>query len=155
MVQTKHRHVRPAYPDILRIIALLPRVASSINEWQRRQVSEGFTVNQALMLHHLVSHGDASPSEIADWMRVTRGSVTPVVKRLEDLGLLTRRVDKHDGRRQWLSATTRAREIAESVEKQALRPVLKGFGQWSAAELKQFSAGLQRLLTIETFGGRA
>jgi hypothetical protein len=59
---TQHRKSYAVDPDlVLRAISLLRQLASTINESQRTQVKEGFTMNQALMLHHLVSHGDATP----------------------------------------------------------------------------------------------
>ncbi len=143
-------------PDlILRALSLLRRVSAATNDWQRSQLQEGFTIHQAMVLHHLVSHGDATPSDLAAWMHVARGSVTPTVKRLEDLGLLTRRVDEHDGRKQWLSATPEAHEIADEVERQALHPAVAVFEDWSRDELERFCTGLERVLASDVFGGRA
>ena len=140
---------------MLRVVSLLRRLGSATNEWQRTEMDEGFTVNQALVLHHLVKHGDATPSALADWMHVSRGSVTPTIKRLEDLGLLTRRTDDEDGRKQWLSATHEAREIADDVEKRVIRPVLGIFAEWSAADLERFSEDLSRVLSSPLYGGKS
>lgn len=138
---------------MLQLISQLRRMASATGEWQRREMDGGFTIHQALVLHHLVSHGDATPSGLAEWMHVTRGSVTPVVKRLEDLGLVLRRVDEKDARKQWLTATQEAREIAPDVEKQALHPVFAVFKDWSEADLARFSMDLDRVLSRPLFGG--
>ena len=138
---------------ILRIISLLRRLGASTNEWQRTQMEEGFTINQALVLHHLVKHGDATPGELAEWMQVSRGSMTPTIKRLEDLGLLTRRVDEEDGRKQWLKATEEAREITNDVEKKVLHPVFKAFAEWSTKDLERFSNDLSRVLQSPILGG--
>lgn len=146
----------PAYDvaRVLRAISLLRRLAAATNEWQRTEVEEGFTVNQALVLHHLVSHGEATPSELADWMNVSRGSMTPTIKRLEDLGLASRRVDPRDGRKQWLAATQEAREIAPDVEKRVLHPALSTFAEWSAKDLERFCQDLSRVLSAPVFGGK-
>ncbi len=150
------KHHRPDLdPDlILRVISLLRRLASASNEWQRTQMEEGFTVNQALVLHHLVSHGDATPSDLADWMHITRGSVTPTIKRLEDLDLVKRRIDEQDGRKQWLMATQEAHEIAAGVEEQALHPMVAVFEHWSAPDLARFCDDLARVLSSQVFGGK-
>lgn len=140
---------------VLRAVSLLRRLASATNGWQRTEMDEGFTVNQALVLHHLVSHGDATPSGLAEWMSVSRGSMTPTLRRLEDLGLVSRRIDERDGRRQWLSATEEAREIAPDVEKRVLRPVLGTFAEWSAKDLDRLCADLDRVLAGPLFGGKA
>lgn len=139
---------------ILRAISLVRRLASATTEWQRTEVDEGFTINQALVLHHLVSHGDAIPSDLAEWMHVSRGSITPTIKRLEDLGLVSRRIDEQDGRKQWLSATQEAREIAAEVEAQALRPVIGVFKDWPAPDLARFCDDIARILASPVFGGK-
>ncbi len=153
---TKHRKDRAVDSHlVLQAISLLREVASSVNEWQRTQVNEGFTVNQALVLHHLVSHGDATPSDLADWMHITRGSVTPTIKRLEDLGLVKRRIDEIDGRKQWLTATQEARNIAAKVEAQTLHPVLSAFKDWSEPNLRQFCDNLEKILSSPFLGDKA
>ena len=141
--------------QVLRTISLLRRLGSATNEWQRTEMDEGFTVNQALVLHHLVQHGDATPSDLASWMHISRGSVTPTIKRLEDLGLLTRRADETDARKQWLTATTEAHEIAEDVEDRILHPILSVFWEWPAKELAKFCDDLERVLESPPFGGRS
>ena len=152
-----HHHHRPDFdPDlVLQTISLLRRLAAATNEWQRTQMEEGFTVNQALVLHHLVSHGDATPSDLADWMHVSRGSVTPTVRRLEDMGLVSRRIDEQDGRKQWLTATQEAHEIAGEAEKQVLHPVLAVFKDWSPPNMARFCDDLTRVLSSPVFGGKA
>lgn len=145
----------PSDPSVvLRALSLLRRVSAAAHDWQSRQVRTGFTANQALVLHHLVKHGPASPSALADWMHVTRGSVTPTVQRLEELGLATRRTDETDGRRCTLHATPKARAMASSIEAQVLRPTLMAFAAWPTAELQALCAGLERVLSTGVFGGK-
>lgn len=138
---------------ILETLSLIRRLGAATNDWQRRPAGQGYTINQALVLHHLVSHGDATPSDLADWMHITRGSVTPTVKRLEDLGLLTRRIDPDDGRKQWLTATPEAHEIAPEVDENVLMPVLRELHDWPKEELTALASGLRRLLATPFFGG--
>ena len=151
----QHRREHADKPDlVLRAISLMRQVASAINEWQRTKVKGGFTVHQALVLHYLVNHGDTTPSDLADWMRVTRGSVTPAIQRLSSLGLVKRRTDENDARKQWLTATPEARDIATQVEAQALHPVLSTFQDWSDPALRQFCDNLERILSIPFLGNR-
>ena len=152
------RHARRSEADrglVLRAVSLLRRLSSATNEWQRTELTEGFTVNQALVLHHLVSHGDATPSDLAEWLRVSRGGVTPTIKRLEDLGLVSRRIDEEDGRKQWLSATQEAREISHEVDKKVLRPIFSTFEEWSPADLRRFCEDLDRVLSSPLFEVRS
>lgn len=147
--------IAPKQRDLtLRALSLLRRVSAATHEWQRSGILHGFTINQALVLHHLVKHGDASPSMLADWMQVTRGSVTPTIQHLEGLGLVKRRTDAKDGRRQWLTATPKARAVTDDVERQVLRPALSVFSRWPTDDLERFCRGLDHILASHPFGGR-
>lgn len=149
----KHRRTDKDRALVLKAISLLRQVSAATNEWQRTQMDEGFTVNQALVLHHLVKHGDATPSGLADWMQVSRGTVTPTVRRLEDLGLITRKADPKDARKQWLTATPEARKITPDVEKKVLYPILSTFADWSTKDLERFCVDLSRVLGAPLFEG--
>lgn len=138
---------------VLRALALLRRLGAASNDWQRSPFAEGFTVNHALVLHHLVSHGDATPSDLAKWMQVTRGTVTPAIQRLEELGLVTRRKDVKDARKQWLKATPAGHKVAPQVEEKVLRPALTELKGWPPEQLREFVAGMERLLASPIFGG--
>jgi DNA-binding MarR family transcriptional regulator len=138
----------------LRALSLLRRVGAAAQDWQRSSILHGFTINQALVLHHLVKHGDATPSMLADWMQVTRGSVTPTIQHLEGMGLVERRADAEDGRRQWLAATPKARTVTDDVERQVLRPALSVFAQWPRDDLERFCRGMEQVLASPPFGGR-
>lgn len=138
---------------VLDALGLLRRLGAATAGWQRSPSGHGVTVNQALVLHHLVEHGDATPSALADWMRVTRGTITPTLQRLEELGLAARRADKGDARKQWLHATAAARRVAPQVEAEVLRPALAELASWPPDELRTFVRHLQRLLASPVFGG--
>lgn len=148
-----HTHAGdPSRRRILHALWLLRRISAAVNDWHRTTTEEGVTFNQGLALHYLVRHGDATPSDLADWMHVTRGTVTPTIQRLEDLGLLTRRPDENDGRKQWLTATPEAHELAPEVEETVLHPVLKELRSWPSQELTRFIESMERLLAGSVFG---
>jgi DNA-binding MarR family transcriptional regulator len=152
------RTSRPAVPedhgDLVRLtLALLRRVGAAASGWQRTPVGGRLTVHQALVLHHLVHHGQATPTGLAEWLHVTRGSITPCIQRLEELGLAARRPDAQDGRRQWLHATAAGRRLAPQIEETVLHPALEGFRDWSAGDLRHLAGSLQRLLGSSLFGG--
>jgi DNA-binding MarR family transcriptional regulator len=141
---------RPEFRKLfVKALSLLRRLAWSTNGWQRREGEGRFTVHQTCVMHHLVSYGDATPSDLAAWMHITRGSVTPTVKRLEKLGLVKRRADNQDPRKQWLTATSEALEIAPEVEATILLPVFGEFRSWKEAELRSFVQGMERCLPVQ------
>ncbi|HEY1176231.1 MAG TPA: MarR family transcriptional regulator [Phytomonospora sp.] len=63
-------------------------------------------------LEHLLSAGDAAPTELGALLGLTTGSVTAMLDRLEKLGYLTRSADPGDRRRVVVRATDLIRERA-------------------------------------------
>ena len=63
------------------------------------------TASQLLVLHHVSQHGRSQPSEIAEAIALKRATVTVVINKLEDAGLVTRKRDTSDRRRVWITLT--------------------------------------------------
>jgi DNA-binding MarR family transcriptional regulator len=83
----------------------------------RRQLREvastdDLTSSQVSMLTRLALLGESSTSELAGAERVRPQSMATIVKALEDLGLIQRKDDPNDGRRQILTLTPTGLERA-------------------------------------------
>ena len=70
---------------------------------------EGLTPSQTSALGRLTKDGDASISDLAAAERVRHQSMAATVSVLEERGLVRRRPDPQDGRRQLMSATEAGR----------------------------------------------
>jgi DNA-binding MarR family transcriptional regulator len=150
-----HRRPTVAERDLMiATVSLLRRLGTATSVWQRAETGHGFTINQALVLHHLVSHGEATPSGLAQWMHVTRGTMTPTLQRLEELDLVTRRDDTKDRRKQWLTATAKAIALAPQVDKDLLHPIFHELLLWPTPELRAFCKGMERILSSQALGGK-
>ena len=63
------------------------------------------TTSQLLVLQHVSQQGSALPSAVAKSVALKQATVTVVVNKLEDAGLVTRRRDTDDRRRVWIELT--------------------------------------------------
>jgi DNA-binding MarR family transcriptional regulator len=83
----------------------------------RRQLMEAaatgdLTASQAAVLSRLVLLGRSSTSELAGAERIRPQSMATIVKALESQGLVQRRADPEDGRRQIITLTLLGRDRA-------------------------------------------
>jgi DNA-binding MarR family transcriptional regulator len=94
------------------LAAMLGDAISRLNRRQRqaRPVGE-LTQNQISVLTSLELAGALTPRELADAERVAPPTMTKVLARLEERGLLARTPHPSDGRQVLLSATPAAREV--------------------------------------------
>lgn len=67
--------------------------------------THGLTAQQRFIVRLVGQRANVSPSELAELLRVDPGTVSPMIKRLEQLGLVRRRPDPRDGRRATLTLT--------------------------------------------------
>ncbi len=128
------------------ILIALRRVIRAIDQHSRNLVqSHGLTGPQALLLTEIVRSGAMTGSELAKHASLSQATVTDIVKRLENRGLLERTRDTLDKRRQLLKATVQG----ELLIKQSV-PLLQDRFQARLTELKEWEqtqllASLQRI----------
>lgn len=68
-----------------------------------------------LMLRGLTPRGDASVSDLADWLQIRHHSAVGLVDRMQARGLVDRGADPSDGRRVFVSLTRRGRSALRSL----------------------------------------
>jgi len=73
--------------------------------------SQNLTYTPYLVLMALFEQDEISISALAERLEVTRATMTPIVRRLETMGLLIRDTQKGDERQKILSLTKQGREI--------------------------------------------
>lgn len=93
-----------------------------------------------------------TPQAIADYLGLTKGTVSQTLKVLEDKGLLFKRDDKHDKRVVHLKPTARGRRlVAQAIPSES---VATGIGSLPASEQRDMAEVLQRLLrTLQQANG--
>jgi DNA-binding MarR family transcriptional regulator len=81
----------------------------------RQEGTVGFSPSQGSMLATIERHGPLTPSELAQRERVQRPTVTRMLARLEDDGIVQRAADLADGRSFLVSLTPHGRELLAEV----------------------------------------
>lgn len=119
----------PRLGEVLDFMKLLWSVDHGLQSTSKRMEAQmGVTGPQRLVIRIVGRYPDISAGELADIMRLHPSTLTGVLKRLKDRGLIERRVDPNDGRRALLCLTPRGRELdsirtgtVEAAVRQALK----------------------------------
>ena len=105
-VSSSSRTTSPAVPTDAAAIAARLRVSATRLARQLRQESDaGLTPSQLSALTSVELHGPLTLGRLAEQERVAPPSVTKIVVKLEEAGLVERRLDERDRRVAWLSVT--------------------------------------------------
>jgi DNA-binding MarR family transcriptional regulator len=130
----------------LTFMRVLWAVAHGLESTSKRMHAElGITGPQRLVLRLVGHYGQMSAGEVARTMHVHPSSVTGMLRRLEQSGLLLRRSDRDDARRAVLTLTPQGKRLnaktagtVEAVVERALRAI-------SSAEVRAAQRALQVL----------
>jgi DNA-binding MarR family transcriptional regulator len=122
----------PTRADEAAMAARLRLSATRLARQLRRQADTGLSPSQLSALTSIEAHGPMTLGALAEHERVAPPSITRVVAKLEELGLVRRAADPHD-RRATLVSTTPAGETL-LVEVRARKDV------WLAARLAELGA---------------
>lgn len=85
---------------------------------RRHRPAHGLTMTQVALLGDLDRNGVSTVAELAERAQVKVQSLTLSMNRLEDLGLITRRTDTVDRRRQLVELTEAAVPLLEADRRQ-------------------------------------
>ncbi len=86
-----------------------------------------------------------TPGEIADVLKVSRTSVTGILDRLEDDGLMTRTLDPHDRRSFTLTLTDAGRDLAHQIDDLRRSQLEKAMKRLDKESLRALKQGLEAL----------
>jgi DNA-binding MarR family transcriptional regulator len=99
---------------------------------------------QAMCLQVLVAHDGITQRDLADRLQLSRPTITNMLQRMEQGGLVERRVDADDQRLTRVHVTATGRELAGVLRVVFARHIRETFGPMPAAERQE----LERLLRI-------
>ena len=118
----------------------------------RQEAGEELSPSQTTALATIDRHGPLTPSELAVRERIQRPTVTRIVARLEERGLVQRARDPQDGRSSLVALTSEGRELLARgrTRKDAyLARRLRELDAQERATLQRAAAILERLLEEE------
>ncbi len=122
---------------------LIRRVRRVIHE-RARAVHPDLQPVSYLMLGHLLREGPVRASALCTAFDMDKGSVSRQAQHLQDLGLVDRTDDPHDGRATLLSVSEEGVRRLGDVADHRRKLIAERLGDWSADELEEFGAMLSR-----------
>lgn len=108
----------------------------------------GLTTSQFIILQFIGREGSAMPSSVAKSARLTRATVTAIVAKLEQAGLVTRRRGVEDRRRNWVEITPAGRKLLEkspNLLQNRFQVSFRGLEDWEQAMI---ITALERVSTL-------
>jgi MarR family transcriptional regulator, lower aerobic nicotinate degradation pathway regulator len=139
-VTRDNAHVRAAMDAIRRIVRVLRETSRAAE--QRFGVSGA----QLFVLHQLQARGAMTIGELAVGTATHQSSVSVVVQRLVDAGLVKRTTSAHDRRRREVELSASGRRLLARTPDVAQERLLDGLSALPAAELRRLVAHLQALV---------
>lgn len=117
--------------EVLDFMKLLWAVDHGLQSTSKRMEAKmGVTGPQRLVIRIVGRYPGISAGQLAEIMQLHPSTLTGVLKRLQERGIIERRVDPKDGRRALLGLTARGRELdslrtgtVEAAVRQALKSV--------------------------------
>jgi DNA-binding MarR family transcriptional regulator len=118
----------------------------------RRQSAAGVTPSQATALSSLARNGSMAIGKLAEREQITKSSVTRLVGKLEELGLITRAADPADGRSWVVDITDQGQGYLEEADRRAGEYLARQFDALSARDRRAIVSSLpalERLLDVK------
>lgn len=134
-------------PGDLAFIQLLWQLDHGLNKRSRRLLRLfGVTAPQRFIIRLIALRPGSTPSQIARALHVTPATVTRVVQRMEEAGLLRREPDPDDSRRVLLHLTPKARRIEQKAATSGESPVTNVLLRTPPARIEETSRMLKALI---------
>jgi len=130
------------------IMTVVPAVTRFLRASIRSHGKPHLSLSQLRVLYFLQRRSQSSLSAVADYLDVTRPTMSAMVDRLVQRGLVHRSPDPSERRRIILSLTPEGTATMERVYRATQQTVADRLEALSAAQLNQISAGLALLSTL-------
>lgn len=124
------------------IMAAVPAVTRFLRASIRRHGKPHLSLSQLRVLYFLRRRSQSSLSEVADYLDVTRPTMSAMVERLVQRGLVNRISDPAERRRIILTLTAEGMAEMERVYDATLQTVADRLANLPVADLQQVQAGL-------------
>jgi DNA-binding MarR family transcriptional regulator len=135
---TDSQRILDSIRRLVRLLRLSDRAA---------QTEVGLSGAQLFVLQELFRSPSLSLNELAERTRTDQSSVSVVVTRLVDSGLVTRDRDTRDARRLVLNLTKSGRSAVQKAPGVAQERIIEIVEKLSAAERKRFAESFEHLVT--------
>lgn len=130
----------------LKLWVVLSRAHRAIGERARREIErQGLRPTEFGVLEALYHKGPLTLGQVGERVLVTSGSVTPVADKLEQRGLIARRMSSEDRRVCYAELTDAGRELVDGIFPEHAE-VIRGVMEGLTTEEKRITTSLLRRL---------
>ena len=130
----------------LRLIAHLHKATHQVGLYVHRELSElGISQAEAHVLSHLSLHGPCSIAEVHHSFGHRRSTLTSILNRLEDRGLIAREVHPDDRRSYLLRLTRDGKPVASSARRTLERLEARALSRLSEQQVASFVAVIEAI----------
>jgi DNA-binding MarR family transcriptional regulator len=105
--------------------------------------------SQVTILRMLILHGDLTPAQLSEYLRIARPTVSNLLKDLVASGLIERRISEQDARSMVISATREGREVLQAFRDDRvtmLRLALERLPEDERSDIDRIMPALRHLL---------
>src|SRR5919199_6962687 len=144
--QLRRAPARAGDPATARVMDALRRIVRALTASARRDAGAGVSGAQRFVLREIAAAPGLSVGELATRAFARQSTVSEVVTRLVERGLVARRAGAADARQTVLTLTARGRRVAGGAERTAQERLVAGLAQLSAAERAALAESFERWL---------
>ncbi|MNI61690.1 putative HTH-type transcriptional regulator YusO [compost metagenome] len=131
-------------------------VTRQINARIKERMAEGLTNDQFLILRLIKFQEQCTSTYLADAVSVGKSSITAIVNRLVDAGLIERTRDENDRRQVYLSLTEQGEQGYQLAEKQVKELISPYLFHFEEQDIEKFITMFEKLaFLIQDTGGRS
>jgi DNA-binding MarR family transcriptional regulator len=105
------------------------------------------TVDQAILVNHALTRPGSTPTSLAATMNLSLPSISQMIERLAQLGMLRRTEDPADRRRKTIEVTPKARRFLRELQAVRSQEFSAGAAALSPTTQQRLVAALERALT--------
>lgn len=129
-------------------------VTRRINARIREELGEALTDDQFQILRLIDDTPLCTSSKLAEMLSVGKSSITAIVNRLADAGMVQRTRDEKDRRIIYLSITDHGRSIFDSAQKQVREIISPYLQHFDETEIEWFISKFEKLGQLMQAGGK-
>ncbi|GAA3517877.1 MarR family transcriptional regulator [Aeromicrobium panaciterrae] len=125
-------------------------VRTVVHRVRRMSIENAQTIDPQLsapafsVLFFIFDNGTVRAQDVVEAFGVDKATVSRQIAQLEELGLVSRSIDPHDGRAQSVSLTDVGQERVDTLAKQRRSDFIERLSDWSAEDLEQLAEFLAR-----------
>lgn len=119
-----------------------------LNVLMRDMMPEDLTIDQFSILRYMCSSGKCTSSELSDTFCVGKSSITAIISRLFDKGLIRRIPDDKDRRVTYLELTDEGLRVTGEMEQKIFMLLTRYMGRFEPKEAETFIATFEKLASV-------